>query len=187
METKDINIMASPEPSDAVYRNILSRTSKRKFDISRGVPDDYINMLLHAGMAAPSGVNRQPWHFVVITSREVLDMLAEKLPYCHMAKEAPLAIAVCGDSRNFLGGDDSTLWVQDVSAVSENILLMANALGLGAVWTAVYPHPDRAAIVSKVLGLDKTIVPFNIIPIGYSPDTHKPLDKWNPEKVTYIR
>ena len=166
--------------------NIMSRTSYRNFDPNVKVTDEELSTLLHAAMAAPTGVNRQPWHFVAVTSRRVLDELADALPYCKMAHSAPLAIVVCGDKSKFLEGDDATLWVQDVSAASENLLLVAHALGLGAVWTCAYPHEDRMASVSRILGLSDEFVPFNVIPVGRPLKLHAPVKKWHPEKVTYI-
>ena len=174
-------------PAREALNNILCRTSRRKFDPAKKVPEEYTSLILHCAMAAPTAVNRQPWHFIVVESRETLDSLAADLPYCHAAKEAPLAIVVCADSRHFLDGDDSTIWIQDLSAASENILLAANALGLGAVWTAVHPHHDRESTVRQLLNIEPELIPFNVIPIGYSTDSHKPIDKWKPDKVTYIK
>ncbi|MDE5839915.1 MAG: nitroreductase family protein, partial [Muribaculaceae bacterium] len=134
------------------YRNILSRTSVRNYT-DQPISDEFKSALLHAGMASPSGVNKQPWEFILIDDKEILKSLADSLPYAKMTAQAPLAIAVCGNSARFLDGDDSTLWVQDVSAASENILLAAHALGLGAVWTCLYPHEDRMAATSRILNL----------------------------------
>ncbi len=92
-------------------------------------------------MAAPSGVNKQPWEFVLIDDKDILKSLADSLPYAKMTAQAPMVIAVCDNSARFLEGDDSTLWVQDVSAASENILLAAHALGLGG-----YPIKQHASI-----------------------------------------
>ncbi len=167
-------------------QNILSRTSDRSFDVTKDVSTSDENLILHAAMAAPTGVNRRPWHFVVVRNRKILDTLASSLPYCHMASQAPMAIVVCGDKTRFLEGDDSTLWVQDVSAASENLLLAVNALQLGAVWTALYPHTDRMETVSKLLQLPDRFVPFNVIPIGHVAKHHTPLDKWNPDNITRI-
>lgn len=166
---------------------ILSRTSDRQFETGHVIKDSDIELLLRAAMAAPTAVNRQPWYFVVVTDRRLLDALADTLPYCHMARQAPLAVVVCGDSRRFLDGDDSSLWVQDVSAASENLLLAAHSMGLGAVWTCLYPHADRMEPVSCLLDLPEFAVPFNVIPVGYVSKAHKPLDKWRDDAVAYRR
>ncbi|MDE6695710.1 MAG: nitroreductase family protein [Muribaculaceae bacterium] len=166
------------------YQNILTRTSIRNFS-NKPIKDELKSALLHAGMSAPSGVNKQPWEFILIDNTEILKQLAETLPYAKMTALAPMAIVVCGNSERFLEGDDSTLWVQDVSAASENILLAAHALGLGAVWTCLYPHPDRMESTSRILHLPNSIVPFNLIPIGYPSKTHAPINKWHPERIHY--
>ena len=174
----DINLQA--------IDNLLTRTSDRSFDKDIEVSDESITTILHAAMAAPTGVNKRPWHFVVVRDRALLDKLADALPYCHAAKEAPVAIVACGDSRRFLDGVDSTLWAQDLSAASENILLAVHALGLGAVWTCAYPHTDRMDSISSILNLPEELKPFNVIPIGHVTRTHKQFDKWDPDCVTYM-
>ncbi len=166
--------------------NILTRTSDRCFDVNAGVSETDITAVLHAAMAAPTAVNKRPWHFVVVRDRRLLDRLADALPYCQAARKSPVAIVACGDSRRFLPGDDASLWVQDLSAASENILLAVHALGLGAVWTSVYPHADRMEAVSDILSLPVERKPFNVIPIGHVDRTHKPFDKWDPGCVTYL-
>lgn len=168
--------------TNEAYQNILGRTSVRRYaagEIEPAVQE----ALLRAGMSAPSGVNRQPWEFVVIDDKEVLKRLADALPYAKMAAEAPMAIVVCGNKERFLEGDDAALWVQDLSAASENILLAAHALGLGGVWTCLYPHPDRMGAVSDILQLPANVVPFNLIPVGHPLAAHAPMDKWHPERV----
>ena len=167
---------------NAAYQNILTRTSVRNFK-DQAVSDDLKSALLHAGMAAPSGVNKQPWEFILIDDDKILKKLSESLPYAKMAAQAPMAILVCGNRERFLDGDDSTLWVQDLSAASENILLAAHALGLGAVWTCLYPHKDRMESVRDILNLPDNIIPFNLIPVGYPSKVHKPIDKWHPDRI----
>lgn len=168
------------------YRNILTRTSVRRYSADP-VSEDVKQALLRAGMSAPSGVNRQPWEFVLIDDPATLQALADALPYAKMVAKAPLAIAVCGNSERFLDGDDATLWVQDLSAASENILLAAHALGLGGVWTCLYPHPDRMSSASALLHLPDSVVPFSLIPVGYPAVQPKPMDKWHPDRVHHNR
>lgn len=103
-----------------------------------------------------------------------------------MTAQAPIAIVICGNSDRFLEGEDSTLWVQDVSAPSENILLVSHAFGLGAVWTCLYPHEDRMEATSRILNLPEGIIPFCLIPVGYPAKQYAPIDKWHAERV-YIK
>ncbi len=183
MEAKNIQALAE---NNAAFKNIITRTSIRNFT-NQSIPDDLKSALLYAGMSAPSGVNKQPWEFILIDDPDILKELAESLPYAKMAAQAPMAIAVCGNSERFLEGDDSTLWVQDASAASENILLAAHAFGLGAVWTCLYPHEDRMTAASRILNLPESVIPFNLIPIGYPAKTHKPIDKWHPERAHHYK
>lgn len=168
--------------SNKAYGNILTRTSIRTYT-EEPISEELKSALVHAGMSAPSGVNKQPWEFILIDDKEMLNALAGSLPYAKMAAKAPMAIAVCGNSERFLDGEDSTLWVQDLSAASENILLAAHAFGLGAVWTCLYPHADRMDAASRILGLPEGIIPFCLIPVGYPVKTHSPIDKWHPERI----
>lgn len=168
--------------TNPAYENILSRTSVRTF-LDRPVADDLQDALLRAAMAAPSGVNRQPWEFIVIDDSKVLRELADALPYAKSAAHAPMAIAVCGNPERFLDGEDSTLWVQDLAAASENILLAANALGLGAVWTCIYPHRDRIDAATRILNLGDKLIPFNLIPVGYPKTQRQPMNKWAPDRI----
>lgn len=177
----DKDIKSLIENNEA-YKNIMTRTSIRTFT-DQPVSEDLKSALLHAGMAAPSGVNMQPWEFVLIDDREILNELADALPYAKMTAKAPLAIALCGNSDRFLDDEDSTLWVQDLSAAAENVLLAAHALGLGAVWTCLYPHADRMAAATRILRLPERIIPFCLIPVGYPAKLHNPIDKWHDERT----
>ena len=164
---------------------IMTRTSIRSFT-ERPVSADTIELLLRAGMAAPTAVNKQPWHFAVVTDRAVMDSLGGNGRQSQMWKQSPLAIAVCGDMEKALEGPAKDFWIQDCSAATENILLAAHALGLGAVWTGCYPMEERIANVSKVLNLPENLVPLCVIVMGYPAESPEPKDKWKPENVRYI-
>lgn len=164
-------------------KTILTRSSVRIYEDRNPLPDNVVETILRCAMAAPSAVNKQPWSFVVIKDTSILDSLASALPYAKMTAHAPLAIVVCGDKNKFLDGGDSTLWIQDLAAVSENILLAAHALGYGGVWTCVYPHIERMDPVASILGLPDNIVPFNLIPIGKPKGHGHIMDKWQPDCI----
>ena len=170
----------------SVLDNIHARTSIRSYQ-PKEVEDEKIEQLLRAAMAAPTATNRQPWAFIVIRDKETMNELGSTLPYAKMVKDAPLAIAVCGDLTKAISGAGIEYWVQDASAASENLLLAAQALGLGAVWTGVYPIDERVKEVQKILQLPEQIVPLNVIPIGYPAENPLPKDKWKPENVHYDR
>ena len=173
----------SGSAADAVLENIHNRKSVRQFT-SEPVSDEHIEIMLKAAMAAPTAVNYQPWRFVVITEREQLDAMAEILPFAKMLKQAPLAIIVCGETTWF-DGNENPYWQQDCSAATQNLLLAAEALGLGAVWTGVYPDLQRAGDLSAFLGLPSGVQPLCAIPIGHHDGTTQPKDKWKPENIHY--
>ncbi len=161
---------------------IHNRKSVRHFT-DQPVSKDQLETLVRAGMAAPTAVNRQPWAFYVITARETLDALGEQLPYAKMLFQAQAAIVVCGDMEKAGNLKDKGYWVQDCSAATENILLAAESIGLGAVWTASYPYNDRTKAVIRELDLPENHIPLNVIPIGYPTGEDKPKDKWKPGNV----
>ncbi|MBO5877084.1 MAG: nitroreductase family protein [Bacteroidales bacterium] len=171
--------------ADAVFENIFNRKSVRSFT-SEPVSQEHVEAMLKAAMAAPTAVNYQPWRFVVVTDRAQLDAMAEILPYAKMLKQAPLAIVVCGETTWF-EGRENPYWQQDCSAATENLLLAAEALGLGAVWTGVYPNMQLAEPLGEFLDLPETVQPLCAIPIGHHDGTTKPRDKWKPENVHYGR
>ena len=162
--------------SKAVLENIAERKSVRKY-LNKSVEEDKIDAMVKAGMAAPSGMDRRPWEFVVVTDREALDSMAAKLPYAKMLTNAPLAIVVCGDTTR------SSYWYLDCSAATQNVLLAAEALGLGAVWTAAYPYEDRIDVVRQNTGLPENIVPLCVIPIGYPDGPQKAKDNFDLQRV----
>ena len=170
--------------AQAAINNIMTRTSIRQYT-DEPVSKADIETMLRAGMAAPTAVNRQPWHFVVINSKEKLAELAGDNPRGGMLKKAPLAIVVCGNMDKALPGQGRGFWVQDCSAATENILLAANAIGLGAVWTGLYPDENRAGVVAKVLKLPETYIPLCTIVIGHPAEQPTPKDKWKPGNVSY--
>ncbi len=158
---------------------ILTRRSVRKYT-DREVSDALVTELLRAAMAAPSAQNQQPWQFVVVRDRGLLEGLAGANPYAGMTREAQLAIAVCGDlSREKSPG----FWVQDCAAATENLLVAANAAGLGAVWTGTYPREERVAKVKELLALPEHIIPLAVVPIGYPAEHPAPANRFDPARV----
>ena len=174
----------SENNDNAALENIMTRTSIRQYT-DQPVEQEKVEAMLRAGMAAPTAVNAQPWHFVVINDKTKLNELAAANPRARMLKTAPLAIVVCGDMTKAMEGKGQAYWIQDCSAATENILLAAHALGLGAVWTGVYPMEDRMQPISETLKLPASIIPLCTIVIGYPAEQPKPKDKWKPENISY--
>jgi nitroreductase len=161
--------------------NILTRRSIRKFR-SNNVSDEDIKKILRAAMSAPSASNRQPWDFIIIKDRKTLDAIPEFHPYTKMAREASVAIVVCGNTNR---ADDREFWVQDCAAATQNILLAANSLGLGSVWCGVYPVKDLTEKFQKLLNLPPEIYPVSFIPIGYPNEEKPPSDRFDENKIHY--
>ena len=158
---------------------IHTRRSVRQY-ADKTVDDETINKLLAAAMSAPSAANEQPWEFVVITDREMLDAVPAFSPFANMVKRAPLGILVCADTRNVIVPG---FWVQDCSAATQNLLLAAHALGLGAVWTGVYPMDGHVAGFSKHCRLPEGVIPLAFVVIGYPVDLPLSQDRFRKERI----
>ena len=180
--TAGVSAQVENKDTQVAINNIMTRTSIREYT-NEPVSKTDIETMLRAGMAAPTAVNRQPWHFVAVTDKAKLAELAGRRG--GMVKQAGVAIVVCGNIDKALQGPAQAFWIQDCSAATQNILLAANALGLGAVWTGCYPMDERVAEVSKVLKLPETIIPLCVIAIGHPAEQPAPKDKWKPENVSY--
>lgn len=169
--------------ADMVKENIMTRKSVRKF-LDEPVPNDVLESVLKAGMAAPSAMNRQPWAIEVVNDKEILNGLSAMLPYGRL-ETAPVAIIVCGDMSKTLEGDARDFWVVDCSMMAENILLAAHAHGLGAVFTGAWPTKERGDKVKEYLGMPENYEVLGVIPMGYPAENPEPKDKWNSDAVHY--
>jgi nitroreductase len=158
---------------------ILTRRSIRKYKAAP-IPESLIHALLDAAMNGPSSGNAQPWHFVVVTDRKILDGIPKFHPYSDPVKEAPLAIFVCADLHL---EKNKGAWVQDCSAAIENLLIAANAQGLGAVWLGVYPYEERVNGVRKLLGLPEHVITLGIILVGYPAEKKPPANRFKQERI----
>lgn len=173
------------DDSAAVMKTILTRTSIRKFQ-QRPVEKDKVLAMLRAGMAAPTARDFRPWHFVVLSDTTDIHAYAATMKHhVEMIAQSPLIIYACGDTTRMMQGQARDFWIQDVSCASENILLAAHAMGLGAVWTSVYPEMRKVNGVSRALGLPGNLVPLNCILIGYPDENVEPKDKWDEGNITW--
>ena len=142
---------------------ILTRRSIRKY-LPDPVSRDMIDNILKAGMSAPSAGDEQPWHFIIIDKRDLLVKISEMHPYAKTLKDAPAALLICADQNAPKFKD---FWVQDCSAASENMLLAAHDLGLGAVWIGVYPAEKLVTGIRELLQIPESVTPFSAIAVGY--------------------
>lgn len=151
---------------------IMTRKSIRKYKNLK-VSDEIVQYLLEAAMQAPSAGNEQPWEFIVLRDKEIMNKIPDIHPYSGMLRNADVAIVVCGNlSRQVFEG----YWVQDCSAATENILLAAEDKGLGAVWLGIYPLEERITGLKKLLNLPEDVIPLSIVPVGY-PDENRTVQR----------
>jgi nitroreductase len=162
-----------------IFEAILTRRSVRKYT-SQLVPEEVVKRLLSAAMQAPSAGNQQPWHFILVTRREQLNAMAEVLPYGKMLTQAPLSIVICA---GMIGLKHQDYWVQDCSAATQNLLLAANASGLGAVWLGVYPREDRIQNITRLLELPNYVVPLCAVALGFPAEKVELEDRYREERV----
>jgi nitroreductase len=162
-----------------VMEAIHTRRSIRKFQL-QSVPDELVTEMLAAAMSAPSAGNQQPWHFVLITDPDLLAKAPGINPHAAMAREAPLAILICGDLdlEKYPG-----YWVQDCSAATQNMLLAAHGKGLGAVWTGIYPLQDRVEGFKRLCNLPDKVIPLALVVIGYPVQTLKPENRFRADRI----
>jgi nitroreductase len=172
-----MNQQSDPDTLSVIH----NRKSVRNFT-GESVTQNEIDILLNAAMAAPSAVNCQPWEFIIVTDRKTLDKLGDVLPYAKMIFKAGAAIIVCGVPAKAHKQMEEYA-VIDSTLASQNILLAAEAIGLGALWTAAYPYPDRMKSVSSILEIPPDVIPLNVIPLGRPTGEDKPKEKFNSRKI----
>lgn len=162
---------------------IFNRTSVRKYTTEK-VSSEQVELLLKAGMAAPSARNIQPWEFIVIQNRETLNEISEFGTFAYMPKEAPLAIVVCADTdKEMPAQSGKNYWIQDCSAATQNIMLQAAEMGLGSVWIGTFPKEEMYKPLAELLDLPKNIIAVTTIAIGHAAGEVTPKDKFDKTKI----
>jgi nitroreductase len=162
-----------------IYKAIMTRRSTRQFT-EEAVSQQQSHLLLQAAMQAPSARNTQPWHFVVIDEREIMKQIAGFHPYAAMLVHAPLAFTVCGDLTIEQSVDYLAL---NCAAATENILLAAHGLNLGAVWLGIYPRTERMTKLSQLLKLPQSIVPISLIAIGHPAEKKMTENRYRDDRI----
>ena len=159
---------------------IFERTSIRQYSDTQ-VSDEDVRKVLQAGMAAPSACNAQPWRFLVLRDKDNLEKYAGVSPYAHFLKDASFGVVVFGD-RNM---SKEAYILQDCSAACENMLLEAVTLGFGGCWLGICPEKPRMAAVRELSGVPENLMPICILSFGYPKTAHKPMDKFDTDKIYY--
>lgn len=144
--------------------SIFERRSIRSYQ-DKHVSDETIETILRAGMYAPSAGNEQPWEFVVIRSKKMLESLCSIHPHAKALLSCNVAIAICGNLS--CQKYSAQYWVLDCTLAGQNIMLQAQEMGLGSVWLGVYPCKYRMENIVELLHLPQNVVPLSIIALGY--------------------
>ncbi len=164
-----------------LYEGLITRRSIRSFK-NQEIPHVEIEQVIRAGMYAPSAVNCQPWHFMVIDQRQLLDRIRAIHPYSGMLSQAPAAVLICGDQQlEHAPG----YWVVDCGAATQNILLAAHSKGLGSVWLGLHPREERKEGIRHLFKLPSHIQPFALVALGYPNEQKDTPERFDPHKVYY--
>jgi nitroreductase len=175
-------LISDREKEEFVLNPIFTRTSIRSYQ-KEPIGEKDLQLLLKAGMAAPSAGNQQPWEFYVVRDPAVLQKLAKASPYSGCTAKAPAALVLCCRKEGLRYAEDAPL---DMSACCENILLEATALGLGAVWLGIYPQKDRMQAAAAALHLPETLEAFSIVPVGYPEKAAAAQDRFDSTRIHTI-
>ncbi len=154
---------------------VQKRRSIRKF-LTKPVEDEKIDLLIEAALRSPSSRGYNPWEFIVVTERNLLEKLSNaKIHGSQFLKDAPLGIVVCADP------DKCDVWIEDCSIASTFIFLAAESIGLRSCWIQIRERMHNESLsaeayVMDVLGIAPQLKVESIIALGY-PDETKPFHK----------
>lgn len=164
-----------------LFDAIHTRRSIRTYT-AEPVSEANITEVLRAAMAAPSAGNGQPWHFVVIDDRAVLDAIPDIHPHAAMCRKATVAIAVAAElaKEKYPGFG---YWMLDCSAAVQNLLLAAHGLGLGAVWCGICPRPERMTGLAKLLRFPEGVTAHALVVLGHPAEAARRIDRFQPERI----
>lgn len=160
---------------------IHTRRSIRKYT-GKVIPEETIREIIKAAMYAPSAVNRQPWHFIVVSDRDILNRIMEIHPHASFLDSASYAILVCGDEQL---QHDNGYYVVDCGAATQNLLLAAHTLGIGSCWIGVHPREERKKRFAELFELPDHVQPFALVSLGYPREEKKTPDRFRPERIHY--
>ncbi len=160
---------------------ILTRRSIRKYSHDQ-IPEEYLDILIKAAMHAPSARNRQPWHFIIVSDRQLLDRLGDINTSWKMLKEASHSIVVCGDKEI---EDTVSFIIQDCAAATQNILLAAHDLNIGTVWLGVHPREERLVPLKQILQIPNQILPVSMISLGKPDESREQPDRFLVERIHF--
>ncbi|MDA3971321.1 MAG: nitroreductase [Desulfobulbaceae bacterium] len=158
-----------------VLQAIYDRRSRREFT-DQIIDVEVLNEIIKAGIWAPSGLNNQPWRFVVITDPAVIKELSTTTHYTHIVEGAPALIAVYLDTQTMY---DEVKDHQAVGACIQNMLLAIEDLGLGGVWLGQILKNKND--VSDILGVGDDYDLMAVLALGHPAKTDQQSNRKNLE------
>lgn len=179
-ENEPSNIVLKEGQMD-VLKAISSRQSIRKFT-SQQIDKESLELILHAGLCAPTARNRRPYHFILISDKDVLTQIAAGNKYATMLNTASHAIVVCGDSNVELLPE---FIYSDCFAATQNILLAVHGLGLGAVWCGILENSGWKSLIGNLLKLPLNVEPISLIVLGHKNEEKALAKHWDPQKIHF--
>lgn len=159
---------------------VMKRRSIRKYT-NQKIDREILALLVRSGMQAPSAGNQQPWEFIIVDDRKILDTLSETSKGAWMLKKAQAAIIPMLKESDYA----PMFSAQDCAAATQNILLESVHQGLGAVWIGIYPLEERIGHVSRTLNITGNAVPFAIISLGYPDDDREIVSRYDESLIHY--
>jgi nitroreductase len=153
---------------------ILSRRSIRRYE-PKPIPKKALDKILEAGRMAPSAMNRQSWHFVVVTDDTVKHELSNGL-YNRFIRTAPVVIVGCAH-RDRIAGELSVI---SAAIALENMVIAAWALGIGSCWIGAFQEGK----IKRLLAIPEDWEIVGFVTFGYPAETPKPKAKKPLEEIT---
>ncbi len=165
-----------------VIKTIVTRRSIRKYTEEK-IPTETLELLLLAAMNAPSACNQQAWYFIVVTDQDKLDKLSTLHSGVEFVKNAPAAIIVCSEPNATIL---DYYWIDECAAATQNLLLAAHSLGLGAIWTGInHENLEDINFYRNILNISDQYTPFAMIPIGHPAEQRVSVNKYNDKKILW--
>ena len=163
-----------------LINTILTRHSTRQYNKSKKATPEQLKQILACAMQAPSAMNKQPWHFIVVDNPEVLASIENLHPYAGFLTQAGAAIVVVGDTKS--SWED--YWKVDPMLAGQNILLAAHALGLSTCWCGVYPNTQHMENLANILNIPCEYKAMALIALGTPNEDEKtPESRFNQAKI----
>ena len=159
---------------------VMGRRSVRKYQ-DRIVPDSEVEFLVDLARHAPSSMNGQPWHFVIVKDHKAkVGLVNIKNSFCPPGKQtyqadfllkAPLIMVVCVEKNRSFGRE-----IENGLLAASIVMLGAHSRGLGTVYMSAYisDEPKLSEAIRKELGIPERFAPVSILPLGYPDESPRP-------------